>query len=62
MNKEVISDKQGIPLIIMFIVGSSSIFIMGLEAKQDLWIAIILSFLMALPTTLICARLYSIFS
>ncbi|SHK08348.1 GerAB/ArcD/ProY family transporter [Tepidibacter formicigenes] len=61
MNKEVISDKQGLFIIIMFILGNSAIMIEGLEAKQDLWIAIILSILLALPIILISARLHQIF-
>lgn len=61
MNKEVVSDKQGISLIVLFIVGSSSIFIMGMEAKQDLWLAIILSILMAFPMAMIYSRLHSLF-
>ncbi|CAH2214769.1 GerAB/ArcD/ProY family transporter [Tepidibacter aestuarii] len=62
MQKEIISDKQGISLIVLFIVGSSSVFIMGMKAKQDLWLAIILAILMALPMALIYARLHSLFS
>ncbi|MEJ8554717.1 GerAB/ArcD/ProY family transporter [Tepidibacter sp. Z1-5] len=61
MNKEVVSDKQGISLIVLFIIGSSSVFIMGSEAKQDLWLAIILAIFMALPMALIYSRLHSIF-
>lgn len=62
MHKEVVSDKQGISLIILFIIGSSSVFIMGMEAKQDLWLAIILAILMALPMALIYSRLHCLFS
>lgn len=61
MNKEVISDKQGIALIVLFIVGSSSIFAQGLEAKKDLWLAFILGIIMVLPMVIIYARLHYIF-
>jgi len=61
MNKETISDRQGISLVTIFIIGSSSIFVMGLEAKQDIWIAIILAIIMALPVVIIYARLHHIF-
>ena len=61
MNKEVISDKQGIALIVLFIIGSSSVFAMGLEAKKDLWIATILAIFMALPMAFIYARLHYAF-
>ncbi|WP_066497057.1 GerAB/ArcD/ProY family transporter [Abyssisolibacter fermentans] len=61
MNKEIISDKQGIALIILFITGSSSVVIMGLEAKKDLWIAIIIAIMLALPFAFIYSRLQCIF-
>lgn len=61
VNKEVISDKQGILIIIMFILGTSSIFVTGLEAQNDIWLAVILSILAALPIILIYARLHYIF-
>lgn len=61
MNREVIFYKQGMSLIVLFIIGSSSVFVMGLEAKKDIWIASILAILMALPLVLIYARLHYIF-
>ncbi|WFD11088.1 GerAB/ArcD/ProY family transporter [Tepidibacter hydrothermalis] len=61
MNKEVISDKQGISIVILFIIGSTSIFVMGLEAKQDVWLAFILAILMVLPMLIIYSRLHYIF-
>lgn len=61
MNREVIFYKQGMSLIVLFIIGSSSVFVMGLEAKKDIWIASILAILMALPLALIYARLHFIF-
>lgn len=61
MNKEVISDKQGISIVILFIIGSSSIFLMGLEAKQDAWVAFILAILMVLPMLIIYSRLHYLF-
>lgn len=61
MNKEVISNKQGMSLIILFSIGTSSIHTMGLEAKNDIWLAIILSIFMALLMVLIYARIHYIF-
>ncbi|MCT4592958.1 MAG: endospore germination permease [Anaeromicrobium sp.] len=61
MNKEIISDKQGIALMVMLIIGTSSIVVTGLEAKKDLLIAIILSILMTLPLMIIYARLHHMF-
>ncbi|MFZ5969352.1 MAG: GerAB/ArcD/ProY family transporter [Bacillota bacterium] len=53
MNKENISTKQSISLIVMFIIGTSSIIVTGLEAKKDLWLATILAILMAMIMTFI---------
>lgn len=61
MNKEVISDKQGICIMVLTIIGTSIIIVMGLDAKQDLWLANILSILMALPVIMIYSRLHYIF-
>ncbi|MCY6483090.1 endospore germination permease [Clostridium aestuarii] len=61
MNKEVISNKQGISLIIMFSSGTSSLAAFGLDAKQDFWLVIILSIFMALLTALIYSHLYYTF-
>ncbi|WP_432666946.1 endospore germination permease [Wukongibacter baidiensis] len=61
MKKEVVSNKQGIALIVTFIIGSSSIYVMGLEAKRDVWLAVLLSIFMAFPVILIYARIHYIF-
>ncbi|MFZ5968311.1 MAG: GerAB/ArcD/ProY family transporter [Bacillota bacterium] len=61
MNKESISDRQGIILVTMFIIGTSIIISTGIGAKKDLWLANILAVLMALPMILIYARLHYIF-
>ncbi|CAH2214617.1 GerAB/ArcD/ProY family transporter [Tepidibacter aestuarii] len=61
MNKEVISDKQGISIVTLFIIGSNSIFVMGLEAKQDAWLAFILAMIMVFPMVIIYSRIHYIF-
>lgn len=61
MNKELISDKQGICLITLFITGSTFILGIGTEAEKDSWLAIILSILFAFPILMIYARLLSLF-
>lgn len=61
MGKEVISDRQGIALISLFIIGSTSIFSPGLDAKRDIWLAFIIATAMALPMILIFARLHFLF-
>lgn len=61
MQREVISDKQGIALIILFIIGTSIIYASGINAKKDIWIAITLSVIAAIPFALIYARFSNIF-
>ncbi|OGO78108.1 MAG: spore gernimation protein [Clostridiales bacterium GWB2_37_7] len=61
MRKEIITQKQGIVIMIGFILGSSLVFGGSSEAKQDVWISILVAMLMAVPTFFIYARLLSIF-
>lgn len=61
MQREVISDKQGISLIILFIIGESSILASGLTAQQDLWVAIIVSMLLGLIMGLVYGRIFNFF-
>ncbi|MHB1391837.1 MAG: GerAB/ArcD/ProY family transporter [Clostridia bacterium] len=59
MNKELISDKQGINLTVLFIFGSSLVMGTGGEAKSDMWIAIILALFISAPILMIHARILS---
>lgn len=61
MNKEFISSKQSIALLIMFILGSSVVTGVSKEALQDSWISVILGCVMALPLVFIYARLIKIY-
>ncbi|WP_432664265.1 endospore germination permease [Wukongibacter baidiensis] len=61
MSKEIISDKQGISIIVMFILGASTVMLMTLEVKQDLWLAVIFAIAMAVPLVLIWARMHYLF-
>ncbi len=61
MNKEFISVKQGISILIIFIMGSSMVLPTATDAENDLWIAIILGFVMAVPMITIYARIISLF-
>lgn len=60
MTKEVISDKQGVSLVVLFIIGESSILVSGLTAEKDLWLAIILSIFMALFLMFVYSKLFNI--
>lgn len=61
MNTEIITGRQGIIIMVSYIIGSAIVLNPGREAKQDIWIAALLALLMALPAILIYARILSIF-
>ena len=61
MNKELISDKQGISMIVLFISGSTLMFDAAQAAKEDIWLAIILAFIAALIVSLIYGRILILF-
>ncbi len=61
MNKEIISSKQGISLIVLFIMGSATVISPGVEAKQDVWLSDLFALLLALPVILIYARILSLY-
>lgn len=61
MQKEVISNRQGITMMIMFILGSTLILGVGSEAKQDVWLAIIIGVVFAIPLMGVYARILSLF-
>lgn len=61
MNKEVISNKQGISIIILFLIGSTSIFGVGIISQKDMWLGIIMALIMVLPVVLIIIRLHNLF-
>ncbi|ABZ83623.1 spore germination protein kb, putative [Heliomicrobium modesticaldum Ice1] len=59
-GKEQVSFKQGIYLIVLFIIGSSLILPIGAKAKQDLWIAALLALVFALPMVVVYGRILSL--
>lgn len=61
MNKERISDKQGICLVTLFILGTTLLIGSGSEAKSDAWISVILAVAFAIPAMLIYSRLLFLF-
>lgn len=61
MNKEVITEKQGIALIILYCVGTSSVIVTAIGAQNDLWISIILAILIMIPMGLVYGKLGTIF-
>ncbi|WBW99189.1 GerAB/ArcD/ProY family transporter [Oceanirhabdus sp. W0125-5] len=61
MKKETITDREGISIMILFIIGTNSIMAAGLSAEKDIWLAIIIAIIMALPIILVYARMQSLF-
>lgn len=61
MNNEVITDRQGIYIITLFIVGETFILARAMEAKQDFWLAIIIAMVMTVPFMLMFIRLNKLF-
>ncbi len=61
MQKEQITDKEAICLLIEFVIGSSLILGVGGDAKNDAWISGIVGIVMAIPMFLIFSRLLSLF-
>ena len=59
--KEVISRRQAVAVLTVFIMGSSIIILPNSEAGQDSWLAQLLSAVMALPVVMIYARLIRLF-
>jgi len=61
MVKEYISDKQGICLIVLFMIGSTLLLGIYGEAKENSWISVILGMILALPAVIVYARLLSLY-
>ena len=59
--KEVISHRQAVSLLTVFLLGSSIIIGVSSEAGQDSWISQLLSSAMAIPVVMIYARLIRLF-
>lgn len=60
MEKEVISQKQAIIIMSTFIIGSSAILGVGTNAKQDVWLAIIIAMVMASLIIIVYGRISSL--
>ncbi|KUO75315.1 MAG: spore gernimation protein [Clostridia bacterium BRH_c25] len=59
MNKELISDQQGINLTVLFIFGSTLVMGTGGQAKGDTWIAVMLVLFLSVPVLMVYARILS---
>lgn len=61
MQKEQITDKEAICLLIIFVFGSTLIIGISGDAKNDAWIAGIVSIMMFIPMLLIFSRILTLF-
>ncbi len=61
MVKEKITSNQAIAIITAFLFGSSVIFGVSTEAKQDSWIALILAMFLSLPIIIMYARIIKLY-
>lgn len=61
MQREQITDKEAICILIMFVIGSSLIIGVGGEAKNDAWISAIVGLIMVIPMMIIYSRILSLF-
>lgn len=61
MQKEQITDKEAICILIIFLMGSTLIIGIGGESKNDAWISGIVSAIMFIPMLLIYSRTLSLF-
>lgn len=61
MTKEVISDKHAISMVVIFIAGTNSIMMTATSAEKDIWMAIILATLFALPIAFMFGRMQCLF-
>ncbi|MFT9494392.1 GerAB/ArcD/ProY family transporter [Anaerosolibacter sp.] len=57
MKKEIVSNRQGICLITLFVIGDAVIVARGLEAGRDLWISLILATLASIPLVWVYAKI-----
>lgn len=61
MNKQVISDSQGICIMTMFLIGTSIVLGVAKNAKQDAWISIALGIIISLPMIVVYSKLLNNF-
>ncbi|PKM52629.1 MAG: spore gernimation protein [Firmicutes bacterium HGW-Firmicutes-7] len=61
MEKEIVTNKQVINIMTMFLIGSTLVLGVGSDAKQDSWIAIIIGIGYVIPTVLIYSRILWLF-
>jgi spore germination protein KB len=61
MSKELITERQGLTMMVLFIIGSTLVVGVTDIAKQDSWLSVILAMIMVLPLLMLYARLIHLF-
>lgn len=61
MQEESITQQQASCILVMFIFGSTLVFGVGTEVRQDIWISLLLTVAMIIPAVLIYARIIRLF-
>lgn len=61
MEKEIITSKQAVAMLILFITNGTLIFPSGVEAQKDIWIALIISMVFGMLVSLIYSKLLTLF-
>ena len=61
MHKEIVSDRQGISMIIMFLFGSTLLMGTGGSGKKEAWLSVLLAMLAAFFIFLVYAEILSLF-
>lgn len=58
MKEDAISDKEGLSLMGMFMIGTASVIVPGIAlAGRDMWLAVIIATIMALAVAVLCGRM-----
>lgn len=61
MQKEVVSNRQGISIITLFIMGSTLVLGISSKAKQDTWLSVIIAIVFVIPVITIYARILALY-
>ncbi len=61
MGEGKVSIRQGYSLLILFLIGTTTVMVPGREANRELWLAVPMAFLMAVPFALLFGRLLQLY-
>lgn len=61
MRKEIISEKEGIALALLFIINGSLILPTGTAARKDIWISVVFAIILSILATMIYSKILCMF-